>query len=511
MSKFYFGLDAGTSGLKTVLIDRSGKVVTSNTQNYPVYCPKPLWSEQDPQDWWEAAVKGIRLAMKETRVDPAGIGGIGLSGQMHGSVFLADDLNLKPLRRAILWNDQRTSDQCEHIEKIVGGRKKLIQMVGNPALTGFTAPKILWLRDHEPNIYNKVKHILLPKDYLRLCLTGDYATDVSDASGTLLFDVRKRKWHLELIKKLRLKPEWFAKSYESPQVTGYMNAFAAKLTGLPVGVPVVGGGGDQACGAVGSGIVSKGIVSATLGTSGVVFAYSDTPQFDPEGRVHTMCHAVPGKWCVFGCMLAAGGSFQWFKNTLGRQEMEQAKGRALDPYDLLIDEAKKAPPGCEGLFFLPYLTGERCPHPDPRARACFIGMTARTDRPALIRSVIEGVTFGMKDQIQILHRMGIKIDQVRASGGGANSRFWRQLQSDVYNVPVVTVNVTEGSALGAAILAAVGTGQFKSVPLACGKMIRGIDGLKPNPKLVRLYDKHHKEFQKLYDCLKSEFPVMAGL
>ncbi len=509
MSKYYIGLDVGTSGLKTVLIDEKGRVVTTNTQGYPIYSPKPQWSEQDPEDWWKATVKGIRAAMKGAKIQPGQVGGIGLSGQMHGSVFLGD--GLKPLRRALLWNDQRTAEQCAYIEKAAGGKKQLIRMVANPALTGYTAPKIIWLRDHEPNIFKKVKHVLLPKDYIRLCLTGVYATEVSDASGTLLFDVRNRRWHVGLIKKLRLNPEWFPKCYESPEVTGHVNEFGAKLTGLPAGVPVVGGGGDQACGAVGSGIVSKGIVSATLGTSGVVFAYADTAGYDPDGRLQTMCHAVPGKWCVFGCMLAAGGSFQWFRNHLGRQEIAEAKRRKVDPYQLLIEQAEKAHPGCEGLFFLPYLTGERCPYPDPAARACFIGMTARTDRAAVIRSVLEGITHGMSDQVRIMRQMGVKITQVRASGGGANSRFWRQLQADMYNAPVVTVNVAEGSALGAAILAAVGTGQFKSVPQACGKIMKVVDGLKPNSKLVKVYESHHKEFQRLYIALKDEFQRLGKL
>jgi xylulokinase len=509
MSKFYIGLDVGTSGLKTVLIDQNGKVVTTNTQSYPIHTPKPLWSEQDPEDWWRATAKGIRQAVKDSGIKPDQVAGIGLSGQMHGSVFLGD--GLKPLRRALLWNDQRTADQCAYIEKKAGGKKKLIQMVANPALTGYTAPKIIWLRDHEPNTFKKVKHVLLPKDYIRLCLTGVYATEVSDASGTLLFDVRNRRWHLGLIKKLNLNPAWFPKCYESQEVTGHLHEVAAGLTGLPAGVPVVGGGGDQACGAVGSGIVSKGIVSATLGTSGVVFAYSDTPQYDPDGRLQTMCHAVPGKWCVFGCMLAAGGSFQWFRNQLGRQEIAEAKRQKVDPYSLLIAQAQKAHPGCEGLFFLPYLTGERCPYPDPAARACFIGMTARTDRSALIRSVLEGITFGMSDQIRIMRQMGVKITQVRASGGGANSQFWRQLQADMYNAPVVTVNVAEGSALGAAILAAVGTGQFKSVPQACEKIMKVGGGLKPDSKLVKLYDNHYKEFHRLYAALKDEFQTLGKL
>ncbi len=509
MGKYYLGLDIGTSGLKTVMIDANGEVVTANTQDYPIYHPRPQWSEQAPEDWWRATIRGIKTALADSKVDPAEVAGIGLSGQMHGSVFLAD--GLKPLRRALLWNDQRTQDQCVYIEKMAGGRKKLIEMVANPALTGYTAPKIIWLRDHEPKIFKKVKHVLLPKDYIRLCLTGDYATEVSDASGTLLLDVRNRAWHLGLIKKLGLNPAWFPKCYESPDITGRINSFASKLTGVPVGVPVVGGGGDQACGAVGSGVVSNGIVSATIGTSGVMFAYSDKPVYDPEGRMQSFCHAVPGKWCVFGCMLAAGGSFQWFRDQLCRKEIAEARKLGLDPYQLLIERAAKAPAGCEGLFFLPYLTGERCPYPDADARACFVGITSRSDHSAMARSVLEGVTHGMTDQILILREMGVAIREVRASGGGANSRFWRQLQADMYNAPVVRVNVTQGAAFGAAILAAVGTGQFKSVPQACEKVIKRVDSVKPGAKNVKLYRIHHKMYQKLYLDLKEDFCAMGRL
>jgi xylulokinase len=509
MAAYYFGLDIGTSGLKTVLMERGGKIVTVNTQEYPCYSPKPLWSEQEPADWWQATIKGIRKALAESKIDPADVKGIGLSGQMHGAVFLAD--GTKPLRRAILWNDQRTQKQCDEIEKKAGGKKKLISMVANPALTGYTAPKIVWLKENEPATFKKVKHVLLPKDYIRLCLTGEYATEVSDASGTLLFDVRNRRWHEGLIKKLGLKTEWFPKCYESPEVTGTINAETAKLTGLPMGVPVVGGGGDQACGAVGSGIVSGGIVSATLGTSGVVFAYSDKPQYDEQGRVQTMCHAVPGKWCVFGCMLSAGGAFQWFKNQFGAAEIDEAKSKGKNVYEVLVEKAAKAKAGCEGLFFLPYLTGERCPYPDPHARGCFIGLTVRHDRAAIVRSVLEGITFGMRDQVRIMREMGIGISQVRASGGGANSKFWRQLQADMYKAKVVTVNVAEGAALGAAILAAVGTGAYKSVPEACKKIIKTVDEVKPATANVKLYEKHHDVYRKLYADLKNDFTTIAEL
>jgi len=509
MDRYYLGIDVGTSGLKTILMAADGAIVTGNVQDYPIFVPKPNWSEQDPKDWWRGTIKGIRAALRVSKVKPEQIAGIGLSGQMHGSVFLAD--GLEPLRRAILWNDQRTADQCAYIEKAAGGRRKLISMVANPALTGFTAPKIIWLRDNEPKTYKKVKHVLLPKDYIRLCLTGQYATEVSDASGTLLLDVRRRRWHSGLMKKLKLDPDLMPRCYESVQITGRINRFASKATGLPEGVPVVGGAGDQAAGAVGNGIVGPGILSATLGTSGVVFAYSNRPVFDPLGRVHTMCHAVPGAWCVFGCMLAAGGSLQWFRNNFARVEIAEARKKKVDPYELLIDQAQEAPAGCEGLFFLPYLTGERTPHADPYARACFIGITARTDRSAMIRAVLEGVTFGMKDQIEIMRKMGIKITQVRASGGGARSKFWRQLQADMYNARIVTLNVTEGAALGVAILAAVGTGAYKTVPQACGRIVKSVESLKPRAKLVELYDRNYQVFGKLYRELKEQFPVMAKL
>jgi xylulokinase len=509
MNAYYLGLDIGTSGLKTLLMDQAGKIIAVNTHEYPCYSPKPMWSEQEPCDWWCAAVKGIQQAIHEAKIDVGDIKGVGLSGQMHGAVFLAD--GNKPLRRAILWNDQRTQKQCDEIEAKAGGRKKLIRMVANPALTGYTAPKILWLKQNESAVFKKVKHVLLPKDYIRLCLTGEYATEVSDASGTLLFDVRNRRWHTELIKKLGLPAEWFPKCYESTEVTGHITQEAARLTGLMVGVPVVGGGGDQACGAVGSGIVSGGIVSATLGTSGVVFAYSDKPQYDEQGRVQTMCHAVPGTWCVFGCMLAAGGSFQWFKNQIGCSECDEAKASGKNVYDLLVEKAAKTKPGSEGLFFLPYITGERCPYPDPQARGCFIGLTARHDRSAIIRSVLEGITFGMKDQVRIMREMGINITQVRASGGGANSKFWRQMQADMYKAKVVTVNVAEGAALGAAILAAVGTGAYKSVAEACKKIIKTIDETKPVAANAKIYEKHHEVYRKLYADLKDDFAKIAKL
>jgi xylulokinase len=503
------GIDIGTSGTKTLICDESGKVLATGLAEHRILSPKPGWSEQHPQDWWAAAGKATKAVLKKAKVKARDISAIGLSGQMHGSVFLGD--GQRPLRPALLWNDQRTGEQCEQIEEKAGGRGGLIDLVANPALTGFTAPKILWVRQHEPKVYERTKHILLPKDYIRYCMTGEYATEVSDASGTLLLDVVNRAWSSKLLSLLEIDPALMPRLHESPEVTGKLTAAGAKHLGLVPGIPVVGGGGDQAAGAVGNGIVAPGIVSAALGTSGVMFAHSDEPTRDPHGRVHTMCHAVPGKWCVFGCMLSAGGSFQWFRNNLGAEEVAIAKKRKVDPYQLLIAQAEKAPAGCDGLFFLPYLTGERCPHPDPLARGGWIGLTSRTTRAMLIRSLLEGVTFGMRDALEILKGMSIPVSEIRASGGGARSAFWRRLQADIYGQPIVQTNAGEGPAYGAALLAGVGAGVWSSVPEACGAAIRQTARITPNPAGVERYNKEYLVYAKLYDNLIVRFLEMATL
>jgi xylulokinase len=500
------GIDIGTSGTKTLICNERGKVLTTAMAEHRTLSPKPGWSEQNPLDWWKATVAATRAVLKRANAKSANIKGIGLSGQMHGSVFLAD--GPKPLRPALLWNDQRTAEQCEQIESRAGGRAALIELVANPALTGFTAPKILWVRQNEPEIYQKTKHILLPKDYIRYRLTGDYATEVSDASGTLLLDVVHRKWSDRLLELLQIDKSVMPRLHESPEVTGTLTAVAAKELDLAAGTPVVGGAGDQAAGAVGNGIVSTGIVSATLGTSGVVFAHSDQPTRDPQGRVHTMCHAVPGKWCVFGCMLSAGGSFQWFRNNLGAPEVALAKKKKVDPYELLIAEARKAPAGSEGLQFLPYLTGERCPYPDPHARGAWIGLTARTTRAMMIRALLEGVTFGMRDALSIMRSMNIPITEIRASGGGSRSKFWRQLQADIYRQSIVTTNSTEGPAYGVALLAGVGTGVWSSVEEACCCM-KQTQKLEPDEKLVDVYERSYAVYSKLYGDLKQRFAEMG--
>lgn len=503
------GIDIGTSGTKTLVCDDDGNVLATALAEHPISTPKPGWSEQNPEDWWQSTIAATKAVLKKAKLKGSDIGGVGLSGQMHGSVFLGT--GTRALRPALLWNDQRTGDQCRQIEQAAGGRAALIKLVANPALTGFTAPKILWVREHEPRIYEKTRHILLPKDYIRLRMTGEYATEVSDASGTLLLDVARRTWSSKLLELLKIDPALLPPLYESYEVSATLNREGAAALGLAEGTPVVGGGGDQAAGAVGNGIVVPGIVSATLGTSGVVFAHSEQPTLDPHGRVHTFCHAVPGKWCAFGCMLSAGGSFQWFRNQLGQAQVAQAKKQKIDPYELLIEEAQAAPAGGEGLFFLPYLTGERCPHPDPSARGAWIGLTPRSTRGMMIRSLLEGVTFGMRDALEIFKSMGISISQVRASGGGARSAFWRQLQADIYNQPIVLTNAAEGPAYGVALLAGVGTGVWKSVEEACKRSIAQTQKVPPNKKQAALYERYYRVYDKLYGDLKDRFSEIAQL
>ncbi len=510
---YLLGIDIGTSGTKALVCDLQGTVLATATAEHDISSPHPGWSEQDPRQWWSAVCAATRAVVKKAKVSPSDCRGIGLSGQMHGSVFLGGDgpETGEPLRPALLWNDQRTAAECAEIEKAAGGRGKLIAMVGNPALTGFQAPKILWVRKHEPKVYKKTKHILLPKDYIRFRMTGKYVTDVSDASGTLLLDVKKRAWHCGLIAKLGIDAGLLPECVESHVVTGELTAWAAKQLGLSAGVPIVGGAGDNAAGAVGNGIVRSGVAMASLGTSGVVFAHADKPVLDPAGRVHTMCSAVDGKWCVFGCMLSAGGSLQWFRNHMAKAEMAEAKKRGIDVYQLLMDEAATAAPGCEGLIFLPYLTGERCPHPDPLARGGWIGLTARHTRAAMIRSVIEGITFGITDGLRIMQGMGISINTIYLTGGGSRSEFWRQVQADTYNVPVGLTNSKEGAAYGVAILAGVGTGVWKSVAQACDAILSETEKRKPNKKSAAHYAKVYAEYAKLYPTLKETFPRLAKL
>jgi xylulokinase len=503
------GIDVGTSGTKTLAIDEQGAIRAMATAEYPCEHPRPGWSEQHPDLWWDATVRTVREVLGAGRFRPEDVAGLGLSGQMHGSVFL--DSGGRVIRPALLWNDQRTVEECREIEEKAGGRETLVRLVANPALTGFTAPKLLWVRAHEPKRWETVRQVLLPKDYVRFRLTGTYATEVSDASGTLLLDVANRCWSRELLEKLAIDPALLPPCYESHEVSAKISELGARATGLPAGTPVVGGGGDQPAGAVGNGIVRQGVVSATMGTSGVVFAHADRLGFDPAGRLQRGCHAVPGAWHVMGVVLAAGGSFQWFRNELGKAEVALARARGDDPYYLLTAEAALAGPGAEGLFFLPYMTGERTPHFDPDAKAAWIGLTVRHGRPHMIRSLLEGATFAMRDSLELIREMGTKIEQVRVSGGGARNVLWRQIQADIYGCDVHTVNSTEGPAFGAALLAQVGTGGFSSVPEACDATIRLVDTTSVDRKAMALYHRSYAIYRQLYKDLHETFKAISAL
>lgn len=505
----FLGVDIGTSGTKTLAMTEDGKILASATDGYPLSSPKPGWSEQEPEHWWEATQSTIKKVMKSAKLKPDDVKGIGLSGQMHGSVFL--DKHHAVIRPALLWNDQRTSEQCTEIEAKVGGRAKLIELVANPALTGFTAPKVLWLRKNEPKNFDRTVQVLLPKDYVRFRLTGEFATEVSDASGTLLLDVRKRQWSQPLLDKLQLDRKLLPAVYESEEVSGKLTESVAKSLGLNPGTPVVGGGGDQAAGAVGNGIVKRGIISATMGTSGVVFAHSDEVQIDPAGRVHTFCHAVRGKWHVMGVVLSAGGSLQWYRNQFAQHDVHAAKKLKTDPYTLLTSHAEHAPAGCEGLFFLPYLTGERTPHADPFARGAWIGLSLRHGVSHLVRSVMEGATYAMRDCLEIINELKIPIREIRLSGGGARSEFWRQMQADLYGRRVVTINAEEGPAYGVALLAAAGTGHYKSVVEACSATIQVTTQTDPNAEAKRVYARAYPMYSRLYRSLKTDFADIAKL
>jgi len=505
----FLGIDIGTSGTKTLAINERGKILAEATSLYPSYHPKPLWSEQDPEDWWQATVKTIRAVVKQAKLKPADVKAIGLSGQMHGSVFL--DKNNKVIRKALLWNDQRTAAECDEMERRAGGRSELIRMVANPALTGFTAPKILWLRNHEPKHFAKTVKVLLPKDDVRRRMTGEFATDVSDASGMLLLDVARRNWSTELLGKLELDTDLFARCYESEEVTGQLTKEAAKELGLTTDCVVVGGAGDCAAGAVGNGIVSRGTLSTSIGTSGIMFVHSDKVEVDPQGRLHTFCHAVHGKWHMMGVSLSGGGCFQWFRNQLCQAEIAAMKRTKVDPYQTLTAEAGKIPPGSEGLYFLPYLSGERTPHADPDARACFIGLTLAHSRGHMVRAIMEGVSYAMRDSLAIIQELGVPVKQIRASGGGSKNLLWRQIQADVFGQKVVTINAEEGPAYGVALLAAVGARAYKNIEEACSATIRVVKETPPNKAARLRHDAAFPIYQDLYRSLKDDFKRISAV
>jgi len=506
---YLLGVDIGTGGARALLIREDGLPVASATSEYPLYQPYPQWAEQEPADWWKGAVEAVRAVLAQSGVAPDAIRALGLSGQMHGVVLL-DDAH-KVLRRSIIWADQRSQAQCDWITERIGAQR-LIERTSNPALTGFSAPKLLWVRDNEPGVFEQTRKCLLPKDYIRFRLTGEFATEVSDASGTSLFDVQGRDWAWDVVDDLGLDRDLLPPAFESPVVSGRLSRSAAEETGLPVGLPVVGGGGDQAAGAVGNGIVETGIVSSTIGTSGVVFAFTDAPRRDDKGRLQTFCHAVPGKWHVMGVTQGAGLSLRWFRDNFGEAETATARWLGTDPYDLLSREAERAPLGCEGLLWLPYLMGERAPVLDAEARGLLFGVTARHDRAMVVRAIMEGVVYSLRDSLDIMRdEMQVPVTQVRASGGGARSQLWRQMQADVFGVETITLHVTEGPAYGVALMAAVGAGLYDTVAEACAATIKPMDVQQPDPAHKAIYDQYYQVYTSLYPALKERFHQVAGL
>jgi xylulokinase len=486
------GIDVSTTSVKALLVDNNGEIVKSSTTPLTLSNPRPLWSEQNPEDWWQAAITSI----KQVVPDSDDIAAIGLTGQMLGLVLLDDAGDV--LRPAILWNDQRCAEECDEIRERAG-KERLIQISGNDALTGFTAPKILWVRNHEPEVYARAHHVLLPKDYLRYKLTREYAMDKADGSGTLLFDLKRRHWSNELLAALDIPDTWLPPTFEGPEITGRIAREAAEATGLRKDTPVVAGGGDQSAQAVGVGAVRPGVLAVTMGTSGVVFAATETPLIESQGRLHAFCHAVPERWHLMGVMLSAAGSLQWYRDTLAPNVA----------FAELVAEAAGVPAGSDGLLFLPYLCGERTPHPDPLARGSWVGLTTRHSRAHLTRAVLEGVAFGLKDIFALMQQAGMRqIDEVRVSGGGAKSKLWRQILADVLDSELVTVNTTEGAAYGAALLAGVAAGIWPNVDTACHETIRVSDRITPNATNISRYDEMHRHYQTLYPALS---PVSHSL
>ncbi|MFN2531690.1 MAG: xylulokinase [Pyrinomonadaceae bacterium] len=488
------GIDVGTGGTRAVVVDREGRVIASATaEHIPFASTHTGWAEQNPEDWWLATIKVIREVLAKLSGDE--IVSIGFSGQMHGLVLL--DQSAQVLRPAIIWCDQRTDAQCKSLTETIGA-EQLIELTCNPALTGFTLPKMLWVRQWEPELWQKVRSALLPKDYVRLRLSGDRATDVADASGTLLFDVKARKWSSEMLATADIDERLLARVYESPDVTGSISKAGAEATGLRAGTPVVAGAGDQAAGAVGMGIIRPGTASVTIGTSGVVFASTDKPKLDLKGRVHTLCHAIPNRWHVMGVTQGAGLSLRWFRDQFGVMDRNDSAN-----YDLLTKEAASVSPGSDGLIWTPYLMGERTPHLDPFARAALVGLTASHTRAHIVRAVLEGVAFSLRDAFEILNEMGVQVEEIRLGGGGARSNLWRQIQADVYRQPVKMIAAEEGAALGAALLAGVGVGIWPSVDAACDAVVRIDERIEPNAESMRILARNYDRFKQIYPALKT--------
>jgi xylulokinase len=493
VSSLLLGIDVSTTATKAVLVDERGSVAGVASSAYELSTPRPLWAEQDPELWWAATCDSVRRVLSSSGVDPAAVRAIGLTGQMHGLVLLDETGSV--LRPAILWNDQRAAAQCDAMRERLG-LEKLVRITGNDAFPGFTAPKLLWVREHEPETYARVRQVLLPKDYVRFQLTGDYATDRAGAGGTLMLDLETRDWSRELLDAFDIPAEWLPPTHEGTAVTGRLRTRAAEATGLAAGTPVVGGGGDQAAQAVGVGAVAPGVVALTLGTSGVVFAPSGRPLVDPRGRLHAFPHALPDSWHVMGVMLSAAGSLRWYRDTL-------AAGVA---YDALLGEVLGVEPGSEGLLFLPYLSGERTPHADPFARGAFVGLTLKHGRSHLTRAVLEGVAFGLRDNLTLVAEVGLdSIGQVRISGGGARSPVWRRILANVLGIDLVSVETGEGAALGAALLAGVGAEVWSGVEAACADAVRLGKTIRTEPEAAAAYDPIYQSFREHYPAMRPLF------
>lgn len=497
----YLGIDVGTGGTRALVIDQNGTVVASASAEHENFAsPRPGWAEQDPRDWWRACGEAVREALQTSGIRAEDIACVGFSGQMHGAVLLdsADEV----VRPALIWCDQRSEPQSRELEEMFG-RDTLIRLTCNPPLTNFTLTKFLWVRENEPEQWARVARVMLPKDYVRFRLTGERAIDMADASGTLLLDVTHRSWSSEVLSKTGIKESMLPALFESPQVCGKVSAAGSQATGLRAGTPVVAGAGDQAAGAVGMGIARAGAVSATIGTSGVVFASTDRPAMDPKGRLHTFCHAIPGRWHVMGVTQSAGLSLRWYRDNFGAASPGVQKKDGRDPYDVLAEEASTAPSGSEGAFWVPYLMGERTPHLDPNARGALVGLTASHTRAYVIRAILEGVAYSLKDSFTIFDEMKIPVTSIRLGGGGARSPLWRQIQADVYAHEVEIVAAEEGAAYGAAILAGVGAGGWPSVEQACDAIVRVAKRVAPNPKDSATMQKAYGTYRRIYPALKQ--------
>lgn len=505
---YVIGVDLGTSGTKTVLFDEIGNVIASHTVEYPLYQEKNGWAEQDPLDWYNATITTIKAVLEKSNIDSKDIKGIGLSGQMHGLVMLDKDYNV--LRKSIIWCDQRTGKECEELTEIVGA-EKVIEITANPILTGFTASKIRWVMKNEPKIFEKCRYILLPKDYVRLMLTGELATEVSDASGMQLLDVPNRRWSSVMLDALNITEDMLGKVYESPDVTGEVTQKVADITGLKKGTIVVGGAGDNAAAAVGTGVVEDGKAFTTIGTSGVVFAHTSNVTIDTMGRVHTFCCAVPNCWHVMGVTQGAGLSLKWFRDNFCTSEKETAKLMGVDEYYLMDKEAEKIPVGADRLLYLPYLMGERTPHLDPNARGMFFGLSAIHGKSHMLRAVLEGVAYSLRDCVEVFREMNINVNNMMACGGGGTSPLWRQMLADLYDCPVKTVSSKEGPALGVGILALTGSGIYSSVQEACKTIIRVDKVQSPIEENVPQYEKYYQLYREIYPAIKEQCQKLANL